>query len=214
MAARLLEALIVGFDRTLRTVSGVPQSTAEERPVPQKEAPSAPRPGLGEARHLGRLMRVNYAGEVAAQGLYLGQRLTARSPAVAAQMEKGAQEEQDHLNWCINRMQDHGIQPSLLNPLWLAGSMTLGAAAGLAGDRWSLGFVMETEHQVMCHLQGHLAQVPDNEPETRAILEQMYLDERHHAEWAEEGGGQPLPLPIRIAMSAGSKLLTTGSYWL
>ena len=214
MPSSLLETAVAGFDRALRTVAGVPETTPENRPVPRAESRSQPRPGPGQARHLGRLMRVNYAGEVAAQGLYRGQGLTARTPDVAEKMEEAAREEQDHLNWCIARMASHGVRPSLLNPLWLAGSVSLGAAAGIAGDRWSLGFVAETERQVMTHLQGHLAQVPDNDPETRAVLEQMYLDERHHAEWAEDSGAVRLPLPVRAAMTVGSKLLTKGSYWL
>jgi ubiquinone biosynthesis monooxygenase Coq7 len=215
MPPRLIEAAIQHFDRTLRTVAGVPEEGPENRPSPAAATPEAgPGPGTGQARHIGRLMRVNYAGEVAAQGLYLGQALTARSPDVEAKMNRAAIEEQDHLNWCAERMRNHGVRPSVLNPLWMAGSIALGAAAGRAGDRWSLGFVAETERQVMKHLQGHLGQVPDNDPRTRAVLEQMYLDERHHAEWAEESGGARLPLPVRYGMTASSKFMTVGSYWL
>jgi len=210
-----IEATIQHFDRTLRTVAGVPQEGPGNRPSPAQETPeTGPGPGAGQARRIGRLMRVNYAGEVAAQGLYLGQGLAAKDPEVAAKMDRAATEEQDHLNWCAERMQHHGVRPSVLNPLWMAGSMALGAAAGWAGDRWSLGFVAETERQVMRHLQGHLGQIPDNDPRTRAVLEQMYLDERHHAEWAEESGGRPLPLPIRYGMTISSKFMTVGSYWV
>ncbi len=214
MPPSFLEAVITRFDRGLRTAAGVPQTEPDSRPPPRGQSPPGPRSGPGEARHIGRLMRVNYAGEVAAQGLYHGQGLTARDPQVAERMAEAAQEEQDHLNWCLERMAAHGVRPSVLNPLWLAGSVTLGAAAGLAGDRWSLGFVAETERQVMRHLQGHLAQVPDHEPETRAVLEQMVLDESQHAEWAEDGGAHPLPLTVRAAMGLNSKLLTKGSYWV
>ncbi|MFP4561175.1 MAG: 2-polyprenyl-3-methyl-6-methoxy-1,4-benzoquinone monooxygenase [Thiohalorhabdus sp.] len=216
MPSLFVETAIRQFDRALRTVAGVPDEQADNRSSPAREvpAPNAPGPGSGQARHIGRLMRVNYAGEVAAQGLYLGQSLTARTPEVADKMDRAAREEQDHLNWCSERMAAGGVPASRLNPVWLAGSVTLGAVAGLAGDRWSLGFVAETERQVMRHLQGHLAQVPDNDPRTRAVLEQMYLDERHHAEWAEESGGRRLPLPIRTGMRLSSKFLTVGSYWV
>ncbi|HKJ72101.1 MAG TPA: 2-polyprenyl-3-methyl-6-methoxy-1,4-benzoquinone monooxygenase [Gammaproteobacteria bacterium] len=215
MLATLVEGAIQHFDRALRTVAGVPQEGPDNRPAPTAgDSETGPGPGSAQARHIGRLMRVNYAGEVAAQGLYLGQGLTARTPEVADKMERAAREEQDHLNWCIRRMEANGVGPSMLNPVWLAGSMTLGALAGLAGDRWSLGFVAETERQVMRHLQGHLGRLPDSDPATRAVVEQMYLDERSHAEWAEEAGGAPLPLPVRAAMTASSKFLTRGSYWM
>jgi ubiquinone biosynthesis monooxygenase Coq7 len=214
MLPSFVEGAVQHFDRALRTVAGVPQEGPDNRPAPVAEGPPGPGPGTGQARHIGRLMRVNYAGEVAAQGLYLGQGLTARTPEVADQMERAAREEQDHLNWCIRRMDASGVGASVLNPVWFAGSVTLGALAGLAGDRWSLGFVAETERQVMRHLQGHLRRLPDNDPATRAVVEQMYLDERSHAEWAEEAGGARLPLPIRAAMTVSSKFLTKGSYWL
>ncbi len=215
MVPSILESAIRHLDRTLRTVAGVPAEDPACRPSPAANAtPDGPGPGSGEAQHIGRLMRVNYAGEVAAQSLYLGQRLTARNREVAERMDRAAREEQDHLNWCAGRLRATGVGPSRLNPLWLTGSMALGAIAGLAGDRWSLGFVAETERQVMRHLQGHLAQVPDSDPGTREVLEQMYLDERHHAQWAEEGGGRRLPLPVRAGMHATSRLLTFGSYWV
>jgi ubiquinone biosynthesis monooxygenase Coq7 len=214
MLPTLVESAIGHFDRALRTVAGVPQEGPDNRPAPNAPTPDAPGPGSGEARHIGRLMRVNYAGEVAAQGLYLGQGLTARTAEVADNMERAAREEQDHLNWCIRRMTANGVGASVLNPVWFAGSVTMGALAGLAGDRWSLGFVAETERQVMRHLQGHLGRLPDSDPATRAVVEQMYLDERSHAEWAEEAGGARLPLPIRAAMTVSSKFLTKGSYWM
>ncbi|MFB6261033.1 MAG: 2-polyprenyl-3-methyl-6-methoxy-1,4-benzoquinone monooxygenase [Thiohalorhabdaceae bacterium] len=214
MLPTILGSAVQHFDRALRTVAGVPQEGPDNRPAPAVDTPRGPGAGSGEARHIGRLMRVNYAGEVAAQGLYWGQGLTARTPEVAEKMDRAAREEQDHLNWCIRRMDANGVAPSVLNPLWLAGSLSLGAVAGLAGDRWSLGFVAETERQVMHHLQGHLARLPDSDPATRAVVEQMYLDERSHAEWAEEAGGERLPLPVRAAMTASSKFLTNGSYWV
>jgi ubiquinone biosynthesis monooxygenase Coq7 len=214
MLTSIVEGAVTHFDRALRTIAGVPQEGPDSRPAPTAEATAAPGPGSGRARHIGRLMRVNYAGEVAAQGLYLGQGLTARTPEVAEQMDRAAQEEQDHLNWCIQRMTANGVGASVLNPVWFAGSVTMGALAGLAGDRWSLGFVAETERQVMRHLQDHLGRLPDDDPATRAVVEQMYLDERSHAEWAEEAGGARLPLPVRAAMTITSKFLTRGSYWV
>ena len=215
MPPRFVEAAIQHFDRSLRTVAGVPEAGPEHRPSPAgSTVQSGPGPSAGQARQIGRLMRVNYAGEVAAQGLYWGQALTAKNPEVEGKMNRAATEEQDHLNWCAERMRHHGVRPSVLNPVWLAGSVALGAAAGWAGDRWSLGFVAETERQVMRHLQGHLERVADNDPASRAVLEQMYLDERSHAEWAEESGGRRLPLPIRYGMSASSKFMTVGSYWV
>ncbi|MEF8792892.1 2-polyprenyl-3-methyl-6-methoxy-1,4-benzoquinone monooxygenase [Thiohalorhabdus sp.] len=213
MPPSFLEMAVQHFDRALRTVAGVAQEGPANRAAPDADAPQGPGPSSGETQHIGRLMRVNYAGEVAAQGLYWGQGLTARTPEVAEKMDTAASEEQDHLNWCIRRMDATGVGPSVLNPLWLAGSVTLGAAAGLAGDRWSLGFVAETERQVMNHLQGHLGRLPDTDPATRAVVEQMYLDERSHAEWAEGAGGERLPFPIRAAMTVSSKFLTNGSYW-
>lgn len=211
----LLETAVEHFDHALRTVAGVRQDTPGARPSPAATTtPEGPGPGSDQGHHIGRLMRVNYAGEVAAQGLYIGQGLTAKTPDVRANMDRAAREEQDHLNWCADRMAAFAIPASRLNGAWLTGSVTMGALAGLAGDRWSLGFVAETERQVMHHLQGHLRQVPDSDPKTRAVLEQMYLDERSHAEWAEAGGGRPLPLPIRGAMYFSSRFLTNGSYYL
>ena len=215
MAVSLLETVIPHLDHALRTVAGVPARQAGGRPSPSAGAPPAgPGPDTEETKRIGRLMRVNYAGEVAAQGLYLGQGLTARTPEVARRMDQAAREEQDHLDWCAERLAVVDTPVSLLNPLWLGGSMAMGALVGLAGDRWSLGFVAETERQVMRHLQRHLAQIPDEDPATREVLEQMYLDERHHARWAEEGGGRPLPLPVRAAMGVTSRLMTFGSHWL
>ena len=214
MAAPILEQAVSRFDQILRTVAGVPDYR-HGRPDPADVTePAQPGPGPDEARHAGRLMRVNYAGEVAAQGLYIGQGLSARSPEVAEKMDQASREEQDHLNWCLGRMQANGVPPSRLNPVWMLGSLAVGAAAGAAGDRWSLGFVAETERQVMHHLQSHLRRMPETDPQSRAVVEQMYLDERGHAEWAEEAGGAALPLPVRYAMTASSKLLTVGAYWV
>jgi ubiquinone biosynthesis monooxygenase Coq7 len=173
-----------------------------------------PEEDLSEAErdHIGRLMRINHTGEVCAQALYQGQALTARLAAVRDSMERAAAEENDHLDWCEARIHELGGRTSYLNPLWYAGSFMLGATAGLAGDRWSLGFVAETEHQVEDHLDDHLGQVPQVDQRTRAILEQMKSDEINHATKAIEAGGASLPAPVRFAMKMMSRVMTTTVY--
>jgi len=167
-----------------------------------------------ERRHIGRLMRVNHTGEVCAQALYQGQAITARTFELREQLERSAREESDHLAWCEQRIEELGGRKSLLNPLWFAGSFAMGAAAGLAGDRWSLGFVVETERQVEDHLDDHISRVPADDLRTRAIMEQMKADEIHHADVAYEAGAQALPPPVKVAMRAVSKVMTTGVYWV
>ena len=167
-----------------------------------------------ERRHVAGLMRVNHAGEVSAQGLYAGQALTARLPEVRAAMERAALEENDHLEWTERRLRELGSHKSLLNPLWFVGSFTIGAAAGLAGDRWSLGFVAETEHQVIRHLDDHLQRLPEQDRRSRAVLERMKHDEAHHATVALEGGGAQLPSPVKRLMRTVAKLRTRTAYRL
>ncbi len=159
-------------------------------------------------------MRINHSGEVAAQGLYQGQALTARLPQVRDKMQRAAQEENDHLAWCEHRLKQMGTHTSYLNPLWYLGSVAIGAAAGIAGDKWSLGFVAETEHQVVRHLDEHLSRLPSQDGKSRAILEQMRVDEGQHATHALDGGGVPLPEPIRKVMSLTSKVMTRTAYWI
>ncbi len=159
-------------------------------------------------------MRINHTGEVCAQALYQGQALTARKPEVRRSMERSAAEENDHLAWCEERVEELGGRLSLLNPFWYASSFALGAAAGLAGDKWSLGFVAETEKQVEGHLDEHLAQVPESDCRTRAILEQMKEDEIRHGRKAKAHGGVELPEPVKLAMKLTSKLMTTSVYRL
>jgi ubiquinone biosynthesis monooxygenase Coq7 len=202
---------LMGFDQALRTVFGRPRVT--ERPNPA-EAFADVDLGEDERRHIGGLMRVNHTGEVCAQGLYQGQALTARLADVRERLERSAQEENDHLAWCEERLEELGARKSLLNPLWYAGSFAMGAAAGIAGDKWSLGFVVETERQVEDHLEDHLARVPSDDQRTRAILTQMKADEIHHAEVAHAAGGAELPTPVRLAMKAVSKVMTGGAYWI
>lgn len=200
-----IDHLLINLDRGLRTVFGTPQTTARANPSS----------GIDEAkldeqqrRDAGDLMRINHAGEVAAQGLYQGQALTARLPKVRAAMERAALEENDHLDWCANRIDQLGTQTSVLGPFWYAGSFGIGALAGAIGDRWSLGFVAETEHQVVRHLDDHLQRLPTEDLRSRAILEQMRSDELHHATTAIESGAAPLPRPVKKLMSMTSRVMT------
>jgi ubiquinone biosynthesis monooxygenase Coq7 len=157
-------------------------------------------------------MRVNHAGEVAAQALYMGQALVARDDATRAKLERAAAEENDHLAWCQERLDELGARPSVLAPFWYAGSFAIGALAGLAGDRWSLGFVVETERQVEAHLDHHLAELPPADRASRVVLERMKSDEVRHADDARAGGGAELPRPVRRLMSLVSKVMTTTAY--
>ena len=198
--------LIANLDQALRTVFGRPLVTERPNPaaqVDERELSDA------ERRSSAGMMRVNHAGEVCAQALYQGQALTAKLPDVRDRMERAAQEENDHLDWCEGRLKELGSHTSVLNPFWYAGSFAIGAAAGVAGDKWSLGFVAETERQVVRHLDGHLARLPENDARSRAIVEQMKEDEAHHATTALEAGGAELPPPIRRLMTLTSKVMTT-----
>ena len=203
------DTLLMNLDQTLRTLFGRPKVTG--RPNPSEHLPEA---DLDEAErdHIARLMRINHTGEVCAQALYQGQALTARDPAVRRSMERSAAEENDHLEWCEQRVEELGGRLSLLNPIWYAGSFTIGALAGVAGDKWSLGFVAETERQVEGHLDGHLEQVPETDRRTRAILEQMKTDEVEHGRKAMAHGGAALPRPIRELMKATARIMTRSVY--
>ena len=203
------DKFLMHLDTGLRTVLGRPQTT--ERPNPAENIEDAE---LTESEKdlAGRLMRINHAGEVAAQGLYEGQSLTARLPEVRDKMERAAMEENDHLAWCENRLNELGSHKSLLNPLWYGGSLAIGALAGLAGDKWSLGFVTETENQVVRHLDSHLAQLSENDNKSRAILEQMKEDEGHHATAALHAGGAELPKPIKLLMGLTSRIMTKAAF--
>ena len=159
-------------------------------------------------------MRINHAGEVAAQGLYQGQALTAKLPEVREKMERAALEENDHLAWCKQRTTELGTHTSLLDPLWFTGSAAIGAVAGILGDKWSLGFVAETEHQVINHLDEHLSRLPAQDDKSRAILEQMRVDEGQHATVAIQAGGEALPPPVKKLMSLTSKVMTRTAYWI
>jgi ubiquinone biosynthesis monooxygenase Coq7 len=206
-----LDHLFMGIDVGVRTLFGQPKTT--ERPNPAHNITEAEL-SASERELAGRLMRINHAGEVAAQGLYQGQALTARLPNVRRQMERAALEENDHLDWCEGRAREMGAHVSFLNPVWYAGSVTIGALAGVAGDKWSLGFVAETEKQVVKHLDTHLEQLPEHDAKSRAILEQMRQDEGRHATVALEAGGAELPYPIKKLMRLTSKIMTRASFWI
>lgn len=160
------------------------------------------------------LMRVNHAGEVAAQGLYLGQSLTAKTQETRRQMRDAAREEGDHLHWCAERLEELDSHTSYLDPLWYAGSVAIGCIAGKAGDRWSYGFVEETEQQVMQHLEGHLEKLPPQDEKSRAIIEQMKHDEAEHAAKAKAFGASDLPKPVKALMSLTAKVMTTGARYI
>ena len=205
------DRLVVNLDQALRTLFGRPLVT--ERSNPAEECTESELPE-SQKDPVACLMRINHTGEVCAQALYQGQALTARKEEVRRSMERSAAEENDHLDWCEQRVEELGSRLSILNPLWYAGSFALGAAAGLAGDKWSLGFVVETEKQVEGHLDEHLAQVPESDCRTRAILEQMKEDEIRHGQTAKAHGGAELPGPVRVAMKLTSKLMTASVYRL
>lgn len=205
------DRLILGIDQALRTLFGRPLVT--ERADPSRDLPEAEM-SEQERDLAARLMRINHTGEVCAQALYQGQALTAKLPTVRQSMERAALEENDHLAWCETRLQALDNRKSLLNPFWYASSFLLGATAGLAGDKWSLGFVAETEHQVEAHLNDHLQRLPPQDQKSRAVVEQMKEDEIHHATVALEAGGAELPGPIKLAMKLTSKLMTGSVYYL
>ncbi len=206
-----LDRLMMNVDIGVRTLFGKPLVT--ERPDPAaSETESELTPSQRELA--GRLMRINHAGEVSAQGLYQGQALTAKLPKVRDKMERAALEENDHLDWCERRAHELGTHVSYLSPVWYAGSVAIGALAGLLGDKWSLGFVVETERQVVRHLDSHLAQLSEEDRKSRAILEQMKDDEAKHATMALRAGGAPLPAPVKKLMQLTSKVMTRTAYWV
>ena len=190
-----LDQLITTFDLGLRTVFASPH-------------PGRPYPGTGpeaelsetERKQAAALMRVNHVGEVCAQALYAGQALTAKNESVRAELEQAAKEETDHLAWCEQRIKELGGRTSLLNPLWFGGAFGMGVVAGMLGDKWNLGFLAETERQVEAHLDGHLRKLPEADARSRAVVEQMKIDEAQHAQTAVAHVGAPLPAPVKWAM--------------
>ena len=205
-----IDCLIAGFDRALRAVSGVHRA---ERASPAGTIPEAELDPQQRA-HTAALMRVNHVGEVCAQALYQGQALTAHDPDARASLELAAREEEDHLSWSAERIDELGGRLSLLNPLWYAGSLAIGVAAGALGDRWNLAFLAETERQVESHLAGHLERLPPEDRRTRAVVEAMRTDEAKHRDTALALGAAELPGAVKTAMRAFAKVMTTVAYRL
>lgn len=206
-----IDQVLISLDRGLRTVFGNPPVSGRAYPADAHQHAAL---SEEEGREAARLMRINHAGEVSAQALYQGQALTARLPDVRDKMEQAALEENDHLVWCAQRIDELGGRTSLLNPLWYAGSFAIGAVAGWAGDKWSLGFIVETERQVVEHLEDHISRLPAADQRSRAILEQMKEDEVHHGTTALDAGAAPLPQPVRLMMKLTSKVMTRTAYWV
>lgn len=207
----VIDQFLVQADQALRTLTG-------SAPLPTRESPalnvSEGDLSTQEKRHAAGLMRVNHSGEVCAQALYQGQALTAKLPEVGQQMAEAAAEEIDHLAWCEERITELDGKPSILNPLWYAASFGIGATAGLISDKLSLGFVAATEDQVCTHLQHHLDELPASDSKSRAVIEQMLVDEKRHAESALDAGGYPFPSPVKRLMTLVSSAMTASSYRL
>lgn len=206
----MIDRLIVAADNALRTLTGANHAG---RPTPvAPDAASAEALDAAERALSGALMRVNHVGEVCAQALYHAQALATRDTALRAQFEEAAREEGDHLAWTRQRLDELGSRPSILNPLWYAGSFALGLVAGRIGDATSLGFVVETERQVEQHLDDHLARLPDADTASRTIVEQMRLDEIRHGRAAEAAGAKALPMPVRWMMRGAARVMTTTAH--
>ncbi len=203
-----LDRLLDDAQRALETVLGAPAAT--------RANPAGSKADFVldevERQHAAGLMRINHVGEVCAQALYCGQAAVARDDATRAHLLEAAQEETDHLAWCADRLRELDSRPSLLNPLWYAGSYAIGALAGLHGDGWNLGFVVETEHQVEAHIDEHLQSLPVADTRSRAILQTMKADEARHAAAAEAAGARILPPPVPTLMAAASKLMKAIAY--
>ncbi len=206
-----LDAAIAALDRALRSVFAPARSA---RPAPGNPREDAGALSAAQQRESAALMRVNHSGELAAQALYHGQALVARSATTRALLLEAARCESDHLAWCETRLGELNARPSLLNPLWYAGSFAIGALAALAGDRTSLGFVVETERQVEGHLDEHLGRLPVGDGRSRAILETMRAEEMQHGATAAAAGGEPLPAPLRALMRQTARVMTGTAYWV
>jgi len=206
----VVDQLLTQFDQGLRTLFGGGEPAYRENPgIDSEEAELS----AAEKRHSASLMRVNHVGEVCAQALYQGQALTARSAEVRDQMQEAAREEVDHLAWCRERVEELDSHVSYLNPFWYLGALSMGIAAGVVGDKWSLGFVAETERQVCRHLDGHLDKLPETDDKSRKIVAQMRDDEAKHATMAVENGGVELPGLVKAAMQLSAKVMTSIVYY-
>ncbi len=200
---------LIQLDQAIRAC--VPGASHAQRESPAGDKPEQEMERL-DSRHAAGLMRINHTGEVCAQALYHGQAATAKLDTVREAMEQAAQEEVDHLAWCEERLRQLDSRPSLLNPLFYAMSYSMGAFAGLIGDKWSLGFVAETEKQVCDHLEDHIGRLPEQDEKSRAILETMLVDEQHHGDTARDAGGAELPLPVKAAMTLMSQVMKKTTY--
>lgn len=203
------DRLIIALDQGLRTLYGKPDNTGRDSPARDLAETVESK---NDKRHVAGLMRVNHAGEIAAQALYYGQALTAKNEDTQASLLNAAREEGDHLYWCQQRLTELNSHISYLGPLWYLGSLTIGAMAGSRGDAFSLGFVAETEHQVSAHLSNHLQRLPQQDSRSRTILLQMQEDEEGHATQALELGGKRLPWLVRRTMKMTAKVMTTLAY--
>lgn len=206
-----LDKLLASANNALRTVAAPAGRPA--RPNPAEGIVEADLSDA-EKKHAAGLMRVNHAGEVAAQALYQGHATVARDETIEEQMQQAADEEFDHLAWCESRIRELGYEPSILSPLWYAGAYTIGAASGVLGDKWSLGFIAETESQVCAHLDSHLDKLPDHDARSRAIVSQMYEEEAEHGENAKDAGAADLPLPVKRLMEMTARVMTKTAYWV
>ena len=209
----VIDQLCLKADYFLRFLSGHLTPHENARPSPAAHTAEAELTSL-EKNHIAGLMRVNYTGELCAQALYQGQACTTKNKDLKNTLEKAGLEEMDHLYWCQLRLKELGKPVSLLNPLWYSGAFLLGMTAGIAGDSWNLGFLEETEKQVVKHLDKHLENLPINDIKTRAILEQMREEESGHAEAAQTAGARALPFPLRVLMGLTAKIMTTTAYRL
>lgn len=205
------DQLILSADTALRTLLGEPRVTEREYPADDISDIKFAAP---DKKHVAGLMRVNHSGEVSAQALYQGQSLTSGNREIRDKLRQAALEENDHLNWTKNRLDELGSHTSLLNPLFYGGSFAIGAFAGIIGDKWNLGFLAETEHQVVKHLDSHINKLPAGDLRSRAILQQMKIDELKHATTAIEHGAAELPPPVKKLMAAMSKVMTGTTYYL
>jgi len=206
----MIDQAIIEFDKALRTVFAPARSV---RPVPGEDIPDAEMSDA-ERAHAAALMRVNHVGEVCAQALYQGQSIMSRDPAIRDTLRQASQEETEHLAWTERRIAELGGRKSLLNPLWYGGALAIGMLAGRFGDRWNLGFLAETERQVEHHLKGHLDTLPPADLRSRAIVEQMKVDEAEHADTAVRLGAHDLPAPAKAVMKAAAQVMTALTYRL
>ena len=200
----LADTIVGHLDRALNNIF-CPQHA--QRPYPAEDA-GVDKLDDSQKKKAAGLMRVNHAGEMAAQALYHGQSLIARDPSLKDKLHHASIEESDHLNWCRSRLEELGEKPSVFDPLWYVGSFAIGIAAGAVGDRWNLGFLAETEYQVVRHLDGHLSALPEEDVRSRSIIEQMKIDELGHAHLAEDLGAATLPAPVKVGMQLTSKVMT------